>query len=246
MVAVSSRTLRPLSGLKFLGILSFAVQGICLAETAPDGAVQSEKLVRMKCGARIECTTPDGQASHVSKVPAQDPGATALIMEDDTVTCVLQAGETDFVIELPQTALLDRFTFLNENAVAQGELRIAVSNRRLRADSKEWTEVEGIVPFSHKRLFGVSLLGIEAKFVRLSFQVEKQGRIAALAGYGSKPGDPTTRTNIEGAPAAKTFQASALDNALNSRFAIRHSRESMLLTANSASVGPLSPSATAR
>src|SRR4029077_18972421 len=135
---------------------------------------------RMNCGAQIECTTPDGHPAQVSRLPNPDLSAAALIMDDDTVTCLLQEGETTFVMELPSTAVLDRFTFLNENAAARGELRIAVSNQRLPANSSNWREVEGIVPFAHKRLFGVSLLGIEARFVRLSFHVEKEGRIAAL------------------------------------------------------------------
>jgi hypothetical protein len=192
---------------------------------------------RMNCGAHIECVTPDGQPGQVSRLPAPDPGATALIMDDDTVTCLLQEGETNFVIELSQTTLLDRFTFLNENAAARGELRIAVSNRRLPASSPEWTEVEGIVPFAHKRLFGVSLLGIEAKFVRLSFHVEKNGRIAAVA-TGS--GNPRTDGDIGAAEAWKRFEVSGLDDALNSKFATLHRRVSaILLTANSPSVAPL-------
>jgi len=65
-----------------------------------------------------------------------------------------------------------RFTFLNENADACGELRIAVSDSQLPADSPKWTEVDGIVPFAHKRLFKLSMLGVETKFVRLSFKVD--------------------------------------------------------------------------
>src|SRR4029077_9574689 len=129
---------------------------------------------RMNCGAQIECLTPDGHPGRISRLPLQDPTATALIMEDDPVTCLLQEGETNFVIQLPDVAVPDRFTFLNENGKAHGELRIAVSNRRLATNSGEWKEVEGVIPFTHKRLFGVSLLGIEAKYVRLSFRVEKQ------------------------------------------------------------------------
>jgi hypothetical protein len=44
----------------------------------------------------------------------------------------------------------------------------------LPADSPKWTEVDGIVPFAHKRLFKLSILGVETKFVRLSFRVEAQ------------------------------------------------------------------------
>src|SRR4051794_22177962 len=83
---------------------------------------------RMNCGAQIECLTPDGRAGRISRLPLQDPKATALIMEDDTVTCTLREGETNFVIELPEVAIPDRFTFLNENGRAHGELKISVSN----------------------------------------------------------------------------------------------------------------------
>src|SRR4029077_16177797 len=74
--------------------------------------------------------------------------------------------------------------FVNENAAARGDLKIAVSNYRLPAKSAKWTEVEGVIPFARKRLFNLSLLGVEAKYVRLSFHVENEGRIAALGLYG--------------------------------------------------------------
>jgi hypothetical protein len=215
----------------------------CFAEAASDSAEKTNTAARMNCGARIECITPDGQAGQVSKLPASDPGATALIMEDDTVTCVLQEGETNFVIELPDRPLLDRFTFLNENTGARGELKIAVSNRRLRANSPDWTPVEGIVPFAHKRLFGVSLLGIGAKFVRLSFNVEKQGRIAALPIFDKTPASEPPAAAPGPMRIFNAFAQSALDDALNSKFATQNARENILLTANSNSVGPLSATA---
>ena len=220
------------------GIIAVATRALW-ASDAPETSPATGKLMQMNCGARIECVTPDGQTGHVSKLSAPDPGASALIMEDDTVTCLLQEGRTDFVVELPKVPLLDRLTFLNENARAQGELKIAVSNERLKADSAAWVEVEGVVPFSHKRLFGVSLLGVEAKFVRLSFRVEKSGRVAALVNLGST----LPPSNTVPVPMEKPFAASALQDALNSKFATRHARESVLLTVNTASVGPLSASA---
>lgn len=48
-------------------------------------------------------------------------------MDDDTLSCPLQEGETTFIISFPKTALLDRFTFINENAGVKGEMKIAVS-----------------------------------------------------------------------------------------------------------------------
>lgn len=104
--------------------------------------------------------------------------APALIVQDDSVSCALPEGETSFVIALPKTAVRDRFTFRNENSAARGELRIAFANSHLPAGSSKWTEVAGVIPFVHKRAFDLSLLGIEAKFVKLSFRVEKNQRVA--------------------------------------------------------------------
>jgi hypothetical protein len=192
---------------------------------AADPASQS----RMNCGAQIECLTPDGHLGRIARLSEQDPNATALIMDDDTVTCVLQEGETDFVIELPAVAVPDRFTFLNENGKAHGELRIAVSNRRLAPNSADWKEVDGVIPFAHKRLFGVSLLGIEAKYVRLSFRVEKRSTAAA---------SPIDRT-AAAARTETTFTTSALNDALNSTLALPARPGPVLLSSIVASVAPL-------
>ena len=56
--------------------------------------------------------------------------------------------------------------FVNENAAAEGQLLIAVSNQPLVADSPLWSAVEGAIRFRHKRLFTVSLVGVEAKYVQ--------------------------------------------------------------------------------
>lgn len=124
-------------------------------------------------GPQIEYVAPDGK---LCSVPTTTPThqSTAAYIDRDTISCELKEGETTFIIELPNNAPRDRFTFLNENASACGELRIAVSNSPLAADSPQWTEVDGIVPFAHKRLFKLSILGVDTKFVRLSFRVDGQ------------------------------------------------------------------------
>jgi hypothetical protein len=220
---------------KIAGILLLTAAW-CSGGNLPESSGSSGKMSQLKSGARIEWVTPDGQTGHVSKARASGPETAALINEDDTVTCLLKEGKTDFVVELPKAPMVDRLTFLNENAVARGELKIAVSNQRLRPDSPAWVEVDGIVPFSHKRLFGVSLLGIDAKFVRLSFHVEKAGRIAPVATGGNeeKTEDPAVASN------EKQFDVSAMNEALNSRFARLDGHEGVLVSANDASVGPLS------
>jgi hypothetical protein len=207
---------------------------ISFAGDAPGGT--QKHAGRMNCGAQIECTTPDGRIGRISRLPAQDPTAAALIMEDDTVTCALQEGETNFVIELPEVALPDRFIFLNENGAARGELKISVSNQPLAPDSPKWTAVEGVIPFSHKRLFGVSLLGIEAKYVRLSFHVDKQ----SVAENSVNAVARASSLSQQAAQRPVEFQTSALDDALNSTFGTARVRQNpVLLSCITSSVGPL-------
>ncbi len=128
---------------------------------------------------QIEYIAPDGQLASLSAAHSAAHKSGASFVDPDTISCTLREGETTFIIQLPKDSPPDRFTFLNENAAACGELRIAVSNSALPADSPKWTEVDGIVPFAHKRLFKLSMLGVETKFVRLSFKVDGQRQDSA-------------------------------------------------------------------
>jgi hypothetical protein len=143
---------------------------------------QNDPLDRVNFGSQIVCITPDGRMSSVSDTAARPPNAPAMV-DEDTISCALQEGKTTFIIPLPKATFLDRFIFINQNAAACGQFNIAISNSHLPADSPNWTQVAGIIPFAHKRLFNLSLLGIEAKYVKLSFQVEKNGRMRALGFY---------------------------------------------------------------
>jgi len=97
-----------------------------------------------------------------------------LVMDQDTVSSPLPEGDTTFIIFLARNSTLDRFTFINENRPARGEMRIAVATEKLCVDSDKWTSVDGAVSFKNKRLFNVSMLGVEAKYVRLTFHVEHE------------------------------------------------------------------------
>ncbi len=152
-----------------------------LAEGGEKLSNSAKNVAGMNCGAKIECITPDGREASVATARDHDGSAGALIMDDDTLSCPLQEGQTTFIITLPTTSLVDRFTFLNENTTARGELKIAVSDYQLPASSPNWVEVDGHIPFVNKRLFNVSMVGVEARYVKVSFDVEKAGRIATAA-----------------------------------------------------------------
>jgi len=119
--------------------------------------------------AQVECITPDGR---VLPLLNGESNPIAAWQNDGTIHCPLREGETVFIIALPRAGALGRLQLINENATASGELKIAVANSRLSAGSPEWTNVDGTIPFVCKRLFNLSMLGVEARYVRLSFRVD--------------------------------------------------------------------------
>ncbi len=197
----------------------------CLA----DATAENDQIDRAKNRAQVECITPDGRRSPVSGTTMLEQYAPASIIDDQTISCSLREGETTFLIALPKGTPHDRFTFVNENAAACGELRIAVSNSPLPADSAKWVEVDGIVPFAHKRLFNLSMLGVETRFVRLSFHVENSSGESA----DQRPRDAARISN--------TFRASALSDAINCNFAKLHGQHQDAISFGSLSVAPLPP-----
>jgi len=168
--------------LSILGALAFS--GALIQPSLVAGVATAAEE---NCGAKIDCITPDGRLVAVSGAGGKNSSAAALIVDDDTLSCPLQEGETTFIISFPKTSSLDRFTFINENAGVRGEMKIAVSNYRLPADSPKWTDVSGKTAFTSKRLFNLSMVGVEARYVKLSFHVEKGHRIAALGPFGGIP-----------------------------------------------------------
>ena len=185
---------RPAGIFRHLWIVAFA--GFLAANTSCYAGGSTKNTTQ------IEFITPDGQFSALTAAHPASHKATAAFVDNDTISCVLKEGETTFIIQLPKNSPPDRFTFLNENAAACGELRIAVSDSPLPVDSPKWTEVDGIVPFAHKRLFKLSMLGVETKFVRLSFKVDEQRQ--------------------ETAQVPRPFQTSVLSAAINSSLSRVH------------------------
>src|SRR5436190_8846799 len=102
---------------------------------------------------------PSAAASEEPEIPATILGqriSEPKLLDGDILSCPLQEGESTFIISLPKTSSLDHLTLVNENAEAKGELRIAVSNFRLPANSPKWIEVSGTTAFAHKRRFNLS------------------------------------------------------------------------------------------
>jgi hypothetical protein len=176
------------SGAVGFAALLIISQSVLASETPGTVALEdstnpSKNLARLNCGAAIALIGADGR---IVTDTNQDSTAKTLLLDDDTLSYPISEGDTTFLLSFPRVSALDRFTFVNENASAAGELKIWVSNYRLPANSSKWNEVNTGSSFTKRRLFDLSLLGIEARFVKLSFHVTKGGSIAGLGLYGGQ------------------------------------------------------------
>ncbi len=154
--------------------------------TAP---TDTSSLVGGNCRTRVECITPDGHAHSVTLNQRSDGGL--IIKDGESFNCRLAEGENTFILALPRSSTLEHVTFVNENVTACGRLRISVADQELPALSARWVPVDGSVAFAHKRLFNVSMLGVTAKFVRLTFSVQPEMAV--------------TKANVDGHPIAVDF-----------------------------------------
>jgi hypothetical protein len=153
-------------------ILAATSSGMCGAPTVSPTPEDTPNISEISM---VERVLSDGHYAPVALKSQEEKNI--LTLDNDTVNCSLPEGDTTFIISLVRNSPL---TLINENLAARGEFRIAVSNEKLSADSDRWTPVDGAVSFKRKRLFNVSMLGVEAKYIRLTFHVENENDIAAL------------------------------------------------------------------
>jgi hypothetical protein len=129
---------------------------------------------------------------------------------------------------LPRIAGLQRFAFVNQNGVGQGDLELAVSNYRLKLNDTHWRIVEPALQFNGKQLLSLPLLGVEAKYVKLSFHVHKAGRLAGVALYGTPTLENFADRHILRAQTNYTFSAmkvaTRLEDTLSFNFANEYAR----------------------
>ncbi len=128
----------------------------------------------------IQSVSANGPALQVVASTGPEAAPATVIVKDSSLQSPLQEGVNTFVIKLSSATLLDGVTFVNETATATGHLQISVSDELLPASSKDWVQVDGAIPFHGKRLFNLSMVGVNARYLKLSFRVDKAGQIARL------------------------------------------------------------------
>ena len=148
-------------------------------------ANKAKNLARFNCGTRIDWISPTGRARVNLLERQRSRAAEQLILEDQTLNCTLPQGENTFVLTLPRISLLDRFSFINEQAAVAGKVEISVSDYRLAPNDSRWQTTDGSFDFSGRRFVNLSLTGIEAKYIRISFSIVKEGSIAGFSLFGA-------------------------------------------------------------
>ncbi len=127
---------------------------------APTVRATSDKTPDIPQMSVVERVLSDGQDAPAALKSQAEKNI--LTLDNDTVSCSLPEGDTTFIISLVRSSPLEK----------------------LSADSDKWTPVDGAVSFKRKRLFNVSMLGVEAKYIRLTFHVEHENDMAALGRQG--------------------------------------------------------------
>ncbi len=168
------------TALVFTGFTAFAGDKAEVDATAN----QAKNLARLNCGAHIDRILPGGKIVTFPDAPQNSGDPSTLLLDDNTLSCPLSLGDNVFVVTLPHISVLQRFAFINRNAAAQGEFEVAVSNYRLGSTDPAWTAVQRTTSFDQVRMINLPMLGVEARYVRLTFHVRKEGQLAALALYG--------------------------------------------------------------
>jgi hypothetical protein len=138
--------------------------------TVEQAPAYPENLARYALGARVEIAPNTGAA-----------GEAALLAGDPTAGYDIGNGTTTVFVSLTKIENIDSVSFLDQGA--KGHVAIAASNAKLPADSPEWNTIaeQDLTGDAVKVKIGPS----EAKYLKLTFNVNEPGRIADLGIYST-------------------------------------------------------------
>ncbi len=161
--------------------------------SAQDGANSAKNLARLNCGAHIERVLPGGRVDTFVSPESGPNSPGALLLDDNTLSCPLALGDNTFIVSFPRISVLQRCAFIDRNAAAQGDFEVAVSNYRLGSKDSGWKSVVAATTFGKESIINVPMLAVEARYVRVTFRVKKEGHLSALALYGTPTLDGFSR-----------------------------------------------------
>lgn len=189
--------------MKALTVSSLSILSFCLALAAPglaaagDVVLQKappltvrqapsypENLARYHFGAAVKATP---QTDSIAKLQLssngkdQNTSAAALLCDDPTTGYQIPAGASSILVSLSNIENIQTISFLNDGA--QGHYTIATSNAEVPDNSPQWQQVaqSALSQGASSTKIGPG----EAKYVKLSFNVTRPGRIAAFGVYAT-------------------------------------------------------------
>jgi hypothetical protein len=138
--------------------------------TVEQAPAYPENLARYALGAQVEIT------------PKTDSVAdAALLAGDPTAGCAVGTGTTTILVSLAKIENIDSVSFLDQGA--KGRVTIATSDAKLSADSPHWNTIaaQDLTGEPMKIKIGPS----EAKYLKVTLNVNEPGRIADLGVYST-------------------------------------------------------------
>jgi hypothetical protein len=143
-----------------------------------------QNVARYHFGAQVQAV-PDGKPISSLELSSNcedhNIAEAALLCDDPTTGYALPNGKTTLLISLSRIENIDSIAFLNDGT--KGHVILAVSSAKLPSGSAQWHQVA-------ERELGSNVVDAEigpsdAKYVRLTFNVTRPGRIASLGVYST-------------------------------------------------------------
>jgi hypothetical protein len=143
-----------------------------------------QNLARYHFGAQVEAlpeSNPMASLKLSSNSQDHNVAEAALLCDDPTTGYALSNGKTTLLISLSEIENVESISFLNNGA--EGKVTVAVSSAKLPAGSVRWHQLaqQELNSSVVKAEIGPS----DAKYLRLTFDITKPGRIASLGVYST-------------------------------------------------------------
>lgn len=130
----------------------------------------------------------------------------ALISDDPVDAAVLSAGNSSAIISLAKQSVVDRVDFANDGI--EGKVIVSAST-----DKSAWVNLGSEVFSPADRFVEVTFAGIQAKFLRIDFQLSRNGTIRNFQTYGGESDMDYTVTQSEDGSGKDVNFASGLGGA---------------------------------
>ena len=119
----------------------------------------------------------------------------ALLTEDPTLGTPMVQGATSFVLSLKQIEILNTLNFINEGGV--GKVTVSTALTQSAAAEDNWHDTGFVVFDADRRVVSLQIGGIDAKFVKVTFEMAEAGRLYSFGLFGESNIDEYALQNID-------------------------------------------------